>query len=372
MDIIVANQNDDNVSIFLGYGNGSFANQLKYSTGSYPQSVAVGDFNNDTHLDIIVTNVVDNNVGVLLGSRNGSFGTQRTYPIGASPSLVAVGDFNNDTRLDVALLVNVDDNNPGMNVLLGYGDGSFTSVMTYTLGSIPNAIIAGDFNNGGGLDVAVINAGNNNVGIFHGYLTEAFYKETMLITGKNSRPRSFVIEDFNNDGLMDVAVANSGTDSIGIFLGHGHISFANQKTFSTSPHSSPYSIAAADFNNDTFLDIVVANYQSSNVGIFLGFGNGSFANQTTYLAGSEPKFIAARDFNNDTIPDIVVANYGSNNLGIFLGYGDGTFAEMILVSLEYGSRPFFVLVGDFNNDRKLDFAVANNGTDSLYILLQTC
>jgi hypothetical protein len=72
------------------------------------------------------------------------------------------------------------------------------------------------------------------------------------------------------------------------------------------------------------------------------------------------------------ILDIVVANYDSNSLGVFQGYGDGTFAEMTLISLEYGSHPFSVLVGDFNNDRKLDFAVANNDIDSLHILLQTC
>jgi hypothetical protein len=171
---------------------------------------------------------------------------------------------------------------------------------------------------------------------------------------------------------MDIGVANSGTGNIGIFLGYGHIFFTSQETFSTGPNSSPYSITSGDFNNDTYLDIVVANYNSSNVGIFLGYGNGSFGNQTTYPTSSQPKSVAVGDFNNDTILDIVVANYGSNNLGVFQGYGDGTFSEMTFISWEYGSHPFSVLVGDFNNDRKLDLAVANNGTDSLHILLQTC
>ncbi len=108
------------------------------------------------------------------------------------------------------------------------------------------------------------------------------------------------------------------------------------------------------------------------MGIFLRYGNGSFGNQTTYLTGSEPKSVAVGDLNNDTILDIAVGNYGSNSLGVFLGHGDGTFAEMTSVPLEYGSRPFSLLVGDFSNDQKLDLAVANNGTDSLQILLQTC
>jgi hypothetical protein len=171
---------------------------------------------------------------------------------------------------------------------------------------------------------------------------------------------------------LDIGVANSGADNIGIFLGYGNISFSDQEVFSTGPNSSPLSIAAGDFNNDTLLDIVVVIHNSSNVGIFLGVGDGSFRNQTTYATGSEPKSVAIGDCNNDSILDIVIINYESNSLGVFLGHGNGTFAEMTVVSLEYGSYPFMVLVGDFNNDRKLDLAVANNGTDSLQILLQTC
>jgi hypothetical protein len=145
---------------------------------------------------------------------------------------------------------------------------------------------------------------------------------------------------------MDIGFANSGTDSIDIFLGYGNISFMNQSTYSTG--IQPYSIAVGDFNNDTRLDIVVANYGSDNVGIFLGHGNGTFANQMTYSTGlsSSPYSVAVGDFDNDAVVDIVVANYGTNNI--------------------------YVLLGDFNNDRKLDLAVANNGTDSLYIFLQTC
>ena len=108
------------------------------------------------------------------------------------------------------------------------------------------------------------------------------------------------------------------------------------------------------------------------MGVFLDFGNGSFVNQITFSAGSEPHSVNIGDFNNDTILDIVVANYRSNSLGVLLGNGDGTFIEMILFPLEYGSRPFSVLLGDFNNDRKVDCTVANQGSDSLNILLQTC
>ncbi len=168
--------------------------------------------------------------------------------------------------------------------------------------------------------------------------------------------------------LSSIANCND-TKSIDILL-ESFEGFSTQSTYLTG--SSPSSVAVGDFNNDTQLDMVVTNSGNHDVSVLLGYGNGSFADQTTYDTGVGPWSIAFGDFNNDTILDIVVANYGSNNLDIFLGHGDGTFAERTPVPLDYGSRPFMVLVGDFNNDRKLDFAVANYGTDSLQILLQTC
>ncbi|CAF3221632.1 unnamed protein product [Rotaria sp. Silwood2] len=373
LDIVTANWDSNDASILLGYGNGSFANQMTYATGSNPYSVAVGDFNNDTRLDIIIVNYGSSDVSVLLGYGNGSVTNQTTYSTGSGsdPSSVVVGDFNNDTLLDI-VVVNYGTND--VSIFLGFGNGSFRNQMTYSTGASPSSVAIDDFNNDSQLDIVVANYGSNDISLLLGHSNTVFINEMTLITGNGCRPRSFAVGDFNNDDRMDIAIANSGTHNIGILLGYGNISFTNQVTYSTGPSSSPYSIAVCDFNNDSRLDIVVANYGSDNVGIFLGYGNGSFTNQTTYSSGSnsDPYSVAVDDFNNDTIPDIVVANHGTNNLGVFLGYGNGTFTSFISFSLDYGSNPFFVVTGDFNNDRKVDLAVANDGTDSLNILLQSC
>ena len=210
--------------------------------------------------------------------------------------------------------------------------------------------------------------------ILLGSLHEVFLKQATLTIGNSFFTPSIGIGDFNKDDQLDIAVTNSDTHTIGIFFGYGNISFTNQTTYSTGPNSSPSSLAIGDFNNDTRLDIVVANYGSDNVGIFISDGDGSFADQTKYLTGSSfsPYFVAVGDFNNDVALDIIVANYLTSNIVILLGYGDGTFGSVILFQMKYGSHPFFIVVGDFNNDRKLDFVVANSGTDSLEIALQTC
>ena len=72
-DIVVIYDGSDKVDVLVVYNNGPFTNQMTYSTGSYPQSVAVGDFNNDTRMDIVVANNWSNDVSVLLGYGNGSF-----------------------------------------------------------------------------------------------------------------------------------------------------------------------------------------------------------------------------------------------------------------------------------------------------------
>ncbi|CAF5000460.1 unnamed protein product [Rotaria sp. Silwood1] len=371
LDIVVANEISNDVSVLLGVENGSFENQRKYSAGMGPQSVVVDNFNNDTRLDIIVVNWGSHDVSVLLGNGNGSFENEIRYAVGFYPESVVVGDFNNDTRLDI-VVTNSKSND--VSVLLGNGNGSFENQTRYSVGSYPRSVVVGDFNNDTRLDIVVTNSNSNDMSVLLGYKNIVFVKQMILITGNDSRPQSLVISDFNNDGLMDIGVVNSLTHNIGIFLGYGNISFTNQVIYSTDPYLSPCSLAVGDFNNDTRVDIAFGSCHSNNVGILLGCGNGSFGDLMAYSTGSNSSrySLAVSDINNDTIQDIIVANHDANYLGVLLGHGNGTFASIILFPLDYGSNPFSIVVGDFNNDRKLDIAVANSGTDSLNILLQTC
>jgi hypothetical protein len=113
-DIIVTNYYGDNVGILLNKGNGTFTAQTTYTTGSnsLPSSLAVVDVNNDSKPDIIVTNYNDDKVGVLINEGNGTFATQTTYTTGSNsgPSTVVVIDVNSDSKPDIIVANKLTDN----------------------------------------------------------------------------------------------------------------------------------------------------------------------------------------------------------------------------------------------------------------------
>jgi hypothetical protein len=97
------------VSVLLGNGDGTFQAALPFitrsATGNFdaPDSVALADFNRDGNLDIVTANGNNNNVSVLLGIGNGTFQTNQDYAAGSAPAAVAVGDFKRDGFSDLAV-----------------------------------------------------------------------------------------------------------------------------------------------------------------------------------------------------------------------------------------------------------------------------
>jgi surface protein len=182
----------------------------------------------------------------------------------------------------------------------------------------------------------------------------------------SGQSESLTVADFNNDGNVDVATANTGSDNVGIRLGDGIGGFSSQPDVAVG--DAPYSVVAFDFNNDGFLDIATANLNSNNVSIRLGNGDGTFSVAADVPVQSEPRSIAVGDFNGDGNMDLAVQNDFPNfSISIRLGNGDGTFSGTN--NIPVGSTPLSVVTGDFNNDLNLDLAVTNVAADNVRILL---
>ena len=300
-------------------------------------------------------------VGIFIGYGNGSFSTQKTYSTGqnSKPYALAVGDLNNDGRSDIAV-ANFGTSNVA--VLLGYND-SFTSPQTYSTSdpSYPYSVATGDFNADGRLDMVIVNYWSGSIEVFLGNGDGTFSAQTTYSTGSGSALYDVAIGDFNSDNILDFVVVNYGASNIGVFLGDGDVTFSDQMTYSTGTNSYPRSVAIGDFNNDNRLDIVVANTYSYNFGVFLSYGNGTFSSQVTFStgSGSYPYDVAVGDFNNDSRLDVTIVNYYTDNIGIFLGYGNGAFSNQTTYSTGSGSAPCSVTVSDLNNDYRLDIVVAH-------------
>ena len=92
---------------------------------------------------------------------------------------------------------------------------------------------------------------------------------------------------------MDLAVANAGSNNVSILLGNGTGSFGTPAT-NFPVGTDPRSVAVGDFNGDTFLDLAVANFNSNNVSILLGNGTGSFGTATNFPVGTHPTLYCSR------------------------------------------------------------------------------
>lgn len=175
---------------------------------------------------------------------------------------------------------------------------------------------------------------------------------------------SIVVDDFNADGIPDLAVA--GGSGVSILLGNGDASFQAPRTYVVGAEA--ISLAAGDFNGDGHLDLLVANYTyEGSVNTLLGNGDGSFQIGESYAVGSFLTAVAVGDFNGDGIPDVAVASSNTNSVIVLLGNGDGSF--QISQSFPVDGQPNSVAVGDFNGDGFLDLAVAKSTLDKTVAIL---
>jgi hypothetical protein len=337
----------------------ALSNPTQFSVGSSPFSVATGEFNGDDKLDLAVANDFSNSVSILLGKGDGTFQQATAYSTGSGPIAVAVGDFNADGKLDLAVANN---GSGDVTVLFGNGDGTFQPGVAYSAGSGPIAVAVGDFNADGKLDLAVANNGSGDVTVLLGNGDGTFQSGVAYTTGQGAS--SVAVGDFNDDGKLDLAVTNNISNNVSILLGKGDGTFQPPADYSAG--QSPGSAVVADFNGDGNLDLALANTVGNEVRILLGNGDGTFQPPVAYTAGSEPSLVVG-DLNGDGKLDLAVADIGTGDVTVLLGNGDGTFQPTVTYTTGQGATS--IAVGDFNGDGKLDFAVP--GTSStVSILLQ--
>jgi uncharacterized repeat protein (TIGR01451 family) len=230
----------------------------------------------------------------------------------------------------------------------------FAPAKSYAVGTSPAAIAVGDFNGDGKLDIAVANTGSNDVSILLGN-GDGTFQPAMNFSAGNS-PSKIAVGDFNGDGKLDLAVlqpgANGVAGSVGILIGNGNGTFQAPKTLALSATAS--FMAIADFNGDKKSDLAIGD--STSLEVFIGNGDGTFQAAKQTVLSSNGVGIVTADFNGDSKPDAAVVT--GSGIQILLGNGDGTFSQGVLLTahgilIDYVSA----VAADLNHDGKVDLLV---------------
>jgi hypothetical protein len=300
-----------------------------------------------------------------------TFSPAASFPVGSIPQAVVTGDFNGDGQPDLAMA------NPGfhsVSVLLGDGGGGFSAAINSagTNNSYGDASIAvADFNNDGHMDLATAmsvyfydGTASGRLDVWLGNGDGTFQPPASV---PSLLPLAVEAGDFNNDGNSDLVVSTE-TENYGYGYGYVQISLGNgQGGFggARSVYGGLYGdLAAGDFNDDGNLDAVGVAEGSSWGAAFLGDGAGGLFGETTFYSTNywlPVRAVAVGDFNGDSLPDLVVSG---GAVEIFTGFGDGTFGEPVAHSAN-GSEQTGVAVADFNGDGRLDAVTSDADTGTV-------
>jgi hypothetical protein len=239
----------------------------------------------------------------------------------------------------------------------------FSQTSASTVGTGPGGFTAGDFNKDGYIDIAAANTSSNNISILINNGNGTFTKQSPDINVGN-QPRDIISGDLDNDGYLDLATCNWGSSGISILKNNGNGTFVLSSNVPTG--SGTTNIAKGDFDGDGFLELAVSHQYSWNITILKNTGNWTFSISSTISTGDFPYDIAVGDFDNDGDLDMAVAIYYNNSVSLFKNNGNGTFNSFS--SLGVGNNPQGIIAGDFDVDGDLDLAVTNYSSSNFNIL----
>lgn len=326
-----------------------------------------GDFNGDGLLDVVTANQSTiGGISVYLARADGTFNAPISTSSAPPSTDLALGDFNKDGKLDVAVI------GLGFNtvtVLLGNGNGTFEPPISFLLpsGFSVNSITSGDFNNNGKLDLAVaeFNTSSSQVQIFEGDGTGHFSLANTLKSSDPSDIRKIRVGDFNHDGKTDIAMLQDF--ALSAWFGNGAFTFDQ---VILQHYTATADLTVVDLNQDGFGDIVVSFFTNTSTlegGVDGFFGKASRSLTLKHLIAPTSNFQApgettAADVNGDGINDLVGLDNDSTSadgLYVWFGNANGSFQQTPVRFVYTTDHDTVAMVpGDFNRDGRIDFAAA--------------
>lgn len=400
----------DPLSVLLGNGDGSFSTPITTTFNATVSEIEVADIDGDGQADLVISNTQSQQhyLSILLGQGNGQFLSQQDIQLEERPESISIGDLDNDNNLDVVLVNQITENtgggygaeivafqsaalassttfDQGFSILFGEGDGSFAERINYASGTSISSLTLGDLNNDGLLDIIAnkveaepliaasaftanalstnstpANPVANGTSSFLIHLNQGNQDFEVSILDSGELNSSLRLGDFNSDGNLDLVAAysdDSGQQRLSSWLGQGNGTFNSPVDIALT--GSVNEIYLSDHNQDGQLDLIVTN--RSRLSIFKGEGNGEF----NLLSAYQPKtgFLSNlfQDLNGDKRLDMVTGD-GSQNISVQVGQVNGDLTEKRrFTELDVGAKANGITTGDYNLDGFIDIAVADRG-----------
>ena len=304
---------------------------------------------------------------------------------GIADSVVAVSaDFNNDGYMDLAV---INRNTGDLAIYTSNAIGTLTLSHDYGIFNFvnPNAIVAGDVNGDGKIDLVITDDVGVSVLLGVGDVTAGFTAaspQRPALADSNSAVTNPLLADLNHDGKLDIVVGVrdpgnfGGTDYFEVLqgIGGGKFILVGQYVVSYSGLGYTPTSRLADIDGDGELDLVYLDtVVGSSVSWLKGLGNGQFLPQATLLTvgngGAYFYDIEAIDVDGDGKVDLLMLNAYGNGVWMAKGNGNGTFqptTHLYATGIPSGGGRDMgrIIVADVNGDGRLDIAADG------YVLLQ--
>lgn len=182
-------------------------------------------------------------------------------------------------------------------------------------------------------------------------------------------PSGIVIDFLDGDAHRDIAVTNLGDDTVQVLgnTGAGDATFSTLATIGVG--DEPTDLAAADFDLNGDVDLVVSNGADATMEFLFNVGDGTFGSPIIVGAGLKTQAVDTGDLDNDKDEDAFSVNEDDDTITVAFNDGNGAFSTPMTITLPVGDAPVDLAVSDLDNSGYLDLVTANNGDGTVSVVL---